>query len=325
MDLIYADENMVEIGVIQDYEFDLAFGEDENDFELTIRSEKHCCKAGYFVYIEGTEYGGLIDGIKSDTAANEVTYFGRTWHGLLASKIFSKNKDNLTVSESMTIKRCLSILITRIDLYKLFDSSVPDSVGNINGFNIEAYSNGYTVIAEMLKSVNLRMQITTTPPKVTITAVPIKDYSQDEQFDSDLVGMNIKKCKNTVNHLICLGAESDDGSRLEVHLYTDQNGEVSQTQTFFGLDEFAMLYERPYTKNEDDLIKYGTEKLKKEWMRDEIEIDFDDKTDLYGIGDIVGAYDHVTETEVTVPIIKKIVTVKNGQITISYKVGEKIE
>lgn len=323
MDLIYADENMVEIGVIQDYEFDLAFGEDENDFELTIRAEKHCCKAGYFVYIEGTEYGGLIDGIKSDTAANEVTYFGRTWHGLLATKIFSKKKNNLTVSGN--IDRCLSVLLTRIDLYKLFSRSIPDSAGNINDFNIEAYSNGYAAIAELLKSVNLRMQITATPPKVTITAVPIKDYSKDEQFDSDLVCMNIKKCKNTVNHLICLGAENDDGSRLEVHLYADSNGEVSQTQTFFGRDEYAMLYERAYTKNEDDLIKYGTEKLKKEWMRDEIDLDFDDKTDLYGVGDIVGAYDHVTETEITAPIIKKIVTVKNGQITISYKVGVKNE
>ena len=41
MDLIYANEKMVEIGVMHDYEFDLAFGEDENDFELTIKSEKH--------------------------------------------------------------------------------------------------------------------------------------------------------------------------------------------------------------------------------------------------------------------------------------------
>ena len=44
MDLIYADENKIEIGVIPEYEFDIAFGSDENDFELTLDVSSHCCK-----------------------------------------------------------------------------------------------------------------------------------------------------------------------------------------------------------------------------------------------------------------------------------------
>ena len=32
MDLIYANNQMEDIGVLLDYEFDLAFGSDENDF-----------------------------------------------------------------------------------------------------------------------------------------------------------------------------------------------------------------------------------------------------------------------------------------------------
>lgn len=321
MDLIYADDKMVDIGVIHNYEFDLAFGEDENDFELTVKSERHCCKAGYFVYIEGTEYGGLIDGIKSDTEDKEVTYLGRTWHGLLESKIITPAQGSLKISGSADA--CLSKIISRIGLGNLF--TVATSTANISAYDIEAYSDAYTAIREMLKSANLRLQVQFMPPKVVLSAVPIKDYSQDEQFDADLMAFKIKKCKNTVNHLICIGAEKDDGSRYEVHLYANGNGEVSQKQTFFGLDEYAAIYERPTTKNMDDMIKYGTEKLEKEWMQDEIDIDFDAETDLYGIGDIVGAYENATEMEVAAPIIKKIVTVKDGKITISYKVGEQIE
>ena len=36
MDLIYADENRIDLGVLQDYKFDLAYGESENDFELSL-------------------------------------------------------------------------------------------------------------------------------------------------------------------------------------------------------------------------------------------------------------------------------------------------
>lgn len=320
MDLIFANEKMVDIGVLLDYEFDLAFGTDENDFELKVNAEKHCCKAGYFVYIEGTEYGGLIDGITSETADKEITYHGRTWHGLLESKIITPAQGSLKISGSAD--SCLSKIISRIGLGDLF--TVTASTEKISNYEIEAYSDAYTAITEMLKSANLRLQVQFLPPKVVLSAVPIKDYSQDEQFDADLMEFKIKKVKNTVNHLICIGAEKDDGSRYEVHLYADGNGEVSQKQTFFGLDEYAMIYERTHTKKEDDLIKYGTEKLEKEWMQDKVDIDFDGDTDRYGIGDIVGAYEYATEMEVSAPIIKKIVTVKNGQITISYEVGEKL-
>ena len=100
MDLIYANSSREDIGVIPDYDFDLAFGSDENDFELTVSRNDHCCEAGYYIYIEGTEYGGIVDAITSDTAAEDVTYSGRTWHGILNSKILcpDNGENYLTVS-----------------------------------------------------------------------------------------------------------------------------------------------------------------------------------------------------------------------------------
>ena len=322
MDLIYANNHMEDIGVLLDYEFDLAFGSDENDFELKVPSERHCCKAGYFIYIEGTEYGGIIDGVSTKTADKEVTYFGRTWHGLLASKIITPAQGSLAISG--TVADCLTSICNRVGLSDLF--IVSDSSGAVvSDYKMEAYTDAYKAICDMLKSVEMRLHIEFHTPKVTLSAVPIVDYSKDEQFDSDLLDFKIKKVAHNVNHMICVGAEQDDGSRLEVHLYANENGEVSQEQTFFGLDENAVLYERENTKKKDDLIKYGTEKLEKEWRKDEIDINLDDESDIYGIGDIVGAYENVTETEVAAPVVKKIVTVKNGQITISYEIGDKNE
>jgi hypothetical protein len=44
MDLIYTNTRLEDVGVLKDYTFDLAFGSDENDFEVTIDSSKHCCQ-----------------------------------------------------------------------------------------------------------------------------------------------------------------------------------------------------------------------------------------------------------------------------------------
>lgn len=43
MDLIYTNVNREDVGVLKDYAFDLAFGSDENDFELTLDINQHCC------------------------------------------------------------------------------------------------------------------------------------------------------------------------------------------------------------------------------------------------------------------------------------------
>ena len=52
-DLIYANEDMEDIGVLMDCTMDLAIGADENNFELTVDAANHVCHAGYYVYIEG--------------------------------------------------------------------------------------------------------------------------------------------------------------------------------------------------------------------------------------------------------------------------------
>lgn len=319
MDLIFANEKLEDVGVLMEYEFDLAFGKDENNFELKVDIDKHCCKAGYFVYIEGTEYGGIVDGIAIDTASEEVTYSGRTWHGILGSKIITPAQGGLNIGGS--VGECLANIIARVGLSDLF--AVGASVGNVNSRPLNAYTDAYTAITDILKNSGMRLHIEFNAPKATLSALPIVDYSKDEQFDSDLLAFQIKKATNTVNHLVCIGSERADGSRLEAHLYADANGTISQTQTFFGLDEYALVYETS-TESTDELIESGTEFLQKELIQDAIEIDLDDESDRFGIGDIVGAFENVTETEVAAPIIKKIVTVKNGRITISYEVGEKI-
>ncbi len=81
MDLIYMDDKKRDIGVMKNFTLDLAFGEDENNFELSTVMENNVCESGFYIYAEGTDYGGIIDQIKVNTSSNSLKYIGRTWHG----------------------------------------------------------------------------------------------------------------------------------------------------------------------------------------------------------------------------------------------------
>ena len=126
----------------------------------------------------------------------------------------------------------------------------------------------------------------------------------------------------TVNHLVCLGSGELE-NRTVVHLYADAVGNISQTKTFTGLDEYEAVFDYPSAESTEELIKSGTEELKALWSQNELSISFDPEADLYDVGDIVGAYDNITKIAVSAEIVKKIVTIQNGQTNISYEVGEK--
>ena len=321
MDLIYTNTRLEDVGVLKDYTFDLAFGSDENNFEVTIDSSKHCCQSKCLLYIEGTEYGGIIDGLRVVTSDESLIYFGRTWHGVLDSKIFEPDagEDYLIVSgEANTV---ISDLIGRIGLSELFEASTDDSGLNLTEYKMDRYISAYSGIKKMLASVSGKLNFTFRDGKVRVSAVPAVDFSKDEQFDSDQVEMDIKKTDNPVNHLICLG-KGELSERQVIHLYADSKGNISENKMYSGIDEVAKTYELSNVESPEELKTKGTEKLKEYWSSDTSKMNFDSETTAYDVGDIVGAKEIVTGIFVKEKITKKIVTINKGETNIEYKVGE---
>lgn len=322
MDMIYMNGALEDIGVLQEYEMDMAFGLDENDFECRIQKKAHCCEAGFYLYAEGTEYGGIIDSIESNTGSGEVVYSGRTWHGMLNSKVLEPNsgEDYLTVSgEANTV---IGSLLSRMGLSSMFSASSANSGLTISGYKMNRYITGYDGIVKMLKAVNGKLKLSFKGGKAVLSAEPRHDYSQDEEFDADLVSFQAKKNFNPVNHLVCLGAGTL-ADRLVVHLYADANGKISQTQTFTGMKEISEVYDYSAIETEEELIKEGTSKLKSYWsVANAIDIDFDADSDIYDVGDVIGAVDNITGLQTTAMVEKKIVTIKNGKIKIALTPGK---
>ena len=101
MDLIYTNAKRTDQGVLSTHAFDLSYGASENNFELTIGANEPMLETDACIYIEGTEYGGTVGGIKSSTYGETITYKGRTWHGILNSKVILPLKNGESVEKPL--------------------------------------------------------------------------------------------------------------------------------------------------------------------------------------------------------------------------------
>lgn len=318
MDLIHMNAQKEDEGILLDYTFDLAFGKEENDFECTIIRRNHCCEIGDFLYYEGSEYGGMIDSVKVNTEKEEVTYSGRTWHGIIESKVIEPDGDYLTLSGEAN--EVLQILIDRLGLADIFSASSEDSAISIS-YKMNRYVAGYTGIRKMLKASGAKLHITVKNGVVILSAIPFVDYSKDEQFESEQIDFVVKKKGHPINHVICLGA-GNLSEREVIHVYADENGCISTTQTQTGIAEVVAVYDYPNAESSDALMQGGIDLLEESYSSDEIDFKFDSNDETYDVGDIVGAKEEVTGIAVNAEITKKIVKISNNTTTISYKVGE---
>lgn len=233
MDLIYADEARKDIGVLNEYSLDMAFGKDENNFECVVDRESHCCKDGYFIYAEGEEYGGIVDEIKVDTQKDEITYIGRTWHGILASKVICPDTGQDYAVFDGDANAVLDQIIDRLSLNSLFTASSEVSGIDINAYQMDRYIPGYEGITKMLKAFDTKLHIRWWGGMVELSAVPRYDYSQDEEFDTSQVDFIIRRNFKPINHVICLG-QGNLRERAVIHIFTDENGGI---QPFSKTDE----------------------------------------------------------------------------------------
>ena len=318
MDLIYTNSSMQAIGVMKAYDLDLAFGSDENDFEIKVDANNHCCEAGYYVYIIGTEYGGVIDAVTSDTQTGEVTYTGRTWHGILNSKVICPDagQDYLTLNNEAN--GVLDSLIRRMGLTSIFTVNIYASGLEISNYKMPRYVTGYDGIMQMLKSVGGKLVLSFDGEKIILSAAPIADHTKDGSVSSDALSFQVKKTSKKINHLICLG-QGELKDRTIVHLYADDSGSISQTQTLTGTDEYAAVYDYPSAESAQKLIEAGASRLAELQNQDNLSVSLNEAEYAFDVGDVVGAVDTVTGISVSVPITKKIVSIRNDYMSVSYE------
>ena len=143
--------------------------------------------------------------------------------------------------------------------------------------------------------------------------------AHDDTVDSDLIDFSITKDYRRTNHMIGLG-KGDLRNRLVVHYYADGSGKVSNTRTFGGRDEIAAVYD--YSSAEkDELDKQTKKQLQDLQGAGAVDVTVHDGLSL-DVGDRVAGCDHVTGLTVTAIVLKKIVKLSGGLLSVSYEVGD---
>lgn len=321
-DLVYTDSSHKDIGVVKAYNLDAAWGADENDFELLLPATDSI-EFGALVYIDGTQLGGVVDDKSPDATSDiqTVTYHGRTWHGIMADSVLSPDagKDYLTYSGDAN--GVIRTIISRQGLGDIFTCD-GDAGISVSG-RFDRYTDMYSGLMKMLSrdaSRRGRLRIYKEPGgKVHVEAVPVSEYTSE--VDSDRYGFKSTVDARPYNHLICLG-EGDLKDRDVVHLYADANGNVSTTQTLFGIDERTITYDYSNAEH-DELVSKGTERLLELQRTSGVSMSVASDTGTFEVGDVVGAYDNLTGIYAESYVNKVIVNVgETGFATYSYEVGE---
>ena len=324
MDLIYTNANKIDQGVLHSFSLDLSFGEDEkeNNFELTLSKAETEIEDNSIIYIDGTEYGGIVDGVRSNTESETITRFGRTWHGLLNSKIIEPDVGENYFVVSGEANTVISSLIDRLGLSKLFSAIEIDSGVNISRYQFNRYCKGYDGIRKMLAANGAKLKIRWENRLVILSAVPIADYTS-EPVDGDIAPLSVERHGNKVNHLICLG-RGELSEREIIHLYVDQFERIVNTQVYTGLDEVTEIYDYSNAESLNDLTDGGIERLKELRGNDKIEVSISENAEtVFDICDIISAIDNKTGNTVDATITQKIVKINNGVVTIEYKTDSK--
>ena len=320
MDLIYTDVDKADLGVLSAYAFDLSFGADENNFELTLGLDEPRLNFGAFVYIEGTEYGGIVDSQRTQTGEEYIKYLGRTWHGMLNSKIIKPDAGAAYLTVSGDAHDVLAMLINRLGLSGLYTTPTGASGITINKYQFARYCKAYDGIRDMMADNGAKLKIAWVGRSVVLSAEPVIDYTESP-VDDDMAVLTVQQHRNTVNHLVCLG-RGELASREVIHLYADAAGKIGDTQFYMGLDEVEDVYDLSTAESSDELRSNGIKRMRELRDADSTDMDMTESADLaYDIGDLVGATDIQTGNSAMAPVAQKIVRINNGAISIEYQAG----
>lgn len=323
MDIVISDKNRKPIAQLADYTLDMAYGygddltDGENSFTLSYPladSRAYRLEPGCMWWVDGTEYGGVVDGMDIDTSdgVSSITYTGRSWTGILKGKILAPDsgQDYYTVSGQSGM--VMGQLIGRAGLGSLFQADT--STVQVSGHY--RYDDLYTAIRGLLAGADMKLRMRYSGNHIILSCDPVEHWS--DIVDSDLMDFSFSEDTRPVNHLIGLG-EGELKNRARSDWYADADGNVSQTQSLRGLDEVAQVYD--YTNAKAAELSDSTQKKLKELQQStEIKVDLHEGHS-FDVNDTVTATDSNLGLQVTATIRKKIITVSGGVAKISYEAG----
>lgn len=319
---IWTDAGFAEAGAEQDFYLDMELGTDTDDegnntFSVQL-PEDVAIEPDGLVFVDGTEYGGVVLRRVSDTTQDILQWEGRTWQGILSDRIVqpAAGADYYTVSG--TDAQCISALLSSLGLTALFD--VGDTAGTAISYQFPRYCDGFKGLCKMLASVGLKptFAVSRTGGTVQVLVGAAAQRELGEMADGEVADMQMTAEFTPYNHVIGLG-KGELREREVVHRYADADGNISSTQTITGMRERVVVYENPSAET-DDLIEGAEERLASFQGQGTVEVLVEDGFEA-DICDKVVAYDQRINASVTALVTKKVIKVENGELSVACEAG----
>ena len=321
--VILANSDLRELGAVKDANLTVDLNGNRN-FSLQIARSYWQPEMTFssLIYILGTEYGGIIGEVLTDTTLDYVELKGLSWRGRLAKKIIEPpaGSDHKTVSgELHTIMK--ELIEPEFD--GLFVVSGKDTGVTVSNYQFDRYCTLLDGLNKMLKSKWYRLRLSfrreqNEPGYLYVEAVPITDFSNRIELSRDCkLNYTMGDKRDGVNHLIVTGkGELQDRNLL--HLYVQENGEIGTKKHYTGLQEIAEVYENTSTET-DELMSAAEDRLrslagKKTFKMDVAKLGID-----VGIGDIVGGRDYLTGLYMAKPVENIVYEIINDVESKTYK------
>lgn len=321
MELIYTDKNMKDIGSINKFNMDFDTT-NTMDYTLAVDSGNQSILDDGFVYIPGTEYGGIIDKKTPSTITGNTVYYGRNYRGILNSKIVYPATGQDYKYLNGDIYEILTNLISEFNLSSYFILNKESISGyKVSNYKVDRYCSLYSLMVSLAKKFNknLWLNYDISYKKILITFRSSIDYSKKELYCDAKLDMEVTKSSRLTTHLLCLGSgQLKDRIVADIWLNEDKKTFNTDHQVFFGLDDYTQIYENVNSNSKEDLLSAGISKFEELINVDTISVTLDSEDNLK-IGDIIGGYEPITKTSATSTISNIIVNIEDGISSISYE------
>lgn len=330
MDFYMTDKDRYDMMYLSDKcSFDFEIGS-ENDFEIGIPVslyDSEIYEKGHYIYCDGTEYGGRIEGIKSDTSDGIVKIYGETFRGMLNDKVVEPPTGEAYLYVSGDLTNCLKTLLggQYTDVFKVSDDLTGVSVSS---YKINRYDYILNAMESLLQPNGYRLDISVVNEETQFfVELSAKPNAVDDEISQDYdLNFSIDKKILKYNYIIALGGGQLE-KRTVLYLHQKEDGTIEQVSGIPNGDDIR-VYKYDYSssdssENEAELLDSATKKFDEINESDSQAMTISDGSRIeLELGSVISGRDYVTGITIQEPVTKKILKIKNGIATISYGIGD---
>lgn len=335
MDLTLTDSEWRDVGTVEPTSGDFAYGNDENDFEVSFDGGGHMPEEGALLYADGSDIGGMVTGYRSDTDTQAFSVIGMTWTGLMNNRVLTPPSGKAYYSVSGDARDCVAQIVRDTGLGYLFTVAPGKSGVKVSRTfkstaiyaapnDSERYMHVWDAIWMLLarSTCSVWLEYDAEGKKVVIHVTARREWSGDEAASAGVAVIGVTR-DAPVNHLVCLGSGEGAG-RTVLHLYADSAGRVSTTQTLTGRWEIVDVYDDSGAEDTATLQADGTSKLKELYSDSQIvSVTAANENITYELGDLVEGTDEQSGVSARAIISKKVATFDRGSVSWSYTSSER--